>query len=89
MMSALLPLARFQASDSTRDRNEQRIKDDSEPCVLCGRGTSGAHWIHMSTDCDLVAIDATLPENEDQGWFTIGPECAKKIPAGFVSPEPL
>lgn len=74
------------AADATRDANSDHQTDKHvNECFLCERGLteSGearAWWIHMATDATLVPLDAELPEAEDQGWFPVGPECAKKVP---------
>lgn len=53
------------------------------PCFLCGRETRGERFVHLHVDYYLVPFETDLGD-ESQGWFPIGPECAKKLPAEFV-----
>lgn len=74
-----------------RERNE-RIKPQADRCYLCGRPVKdwqdGPVWsVHLNG-----ATGELFPVAEDhdtdpasQGWFTIGSECAKRIPAAYVS----
>ena len=69
-----------------RERNEARRKNKAlEPCFLCGRSTSETLFVRLRTDGYLVPVEAEVPEADDQGFFSIGPECAKKLPKGHVS----
>jgi hypothetical protein len=74
------------ADDATRDANSKHQTDKHvNECFLCERGLteSGearAWWVRMAIDGTLVPFDAELPEDEDQGEFPVGPECAKGIP---------
>lgn len=66
------------------ERNEARVPVMEQPCFRCGRKVrpDGA-YVHLRTDGLVAPADAILASNEDQGWFPIGPECAKSIPAKF------
>lgn len=56
------------------------------PCVCCGKATRGERWVHLAGyGGQFVTEDEPVDETEDLGWFPIGPECAKKLPAGYVS----
>ncbi len=55
-----------------------------QPCFRCGRPTDGTREVHLAVSGALVPVDAAVPASEDQGWFPIGPECAKKLSAGLV-----
>ena len=57
---------------------------DDTPCIACGKATDGSRTVHLTTDGFLVRADATVDPDRDQGWFDIGPECARKLPSGFV-----
>ncbi len=54
------------------------------PCFLCGRETDGSRSVHLAVAGEIVPLVEDLDASDDQGWFPIGPECAKKLPAGFV-----
>ena len=58
---------------------------DGEPCFICGRevNPSTAQVVHLMTDGRLAPADAVVPMHNDQGWFSVGPECAKAIPVAF------
>lgn len=58
-----------------------------EHCLLCGKALSDrqvltGEWVHLH-DNVLVHVDAEVPEASDQGWWPIGADCAKKVPAEF------
>lgn len=88
-VAAALPASDFRASWDVIDRNNANVKDTHEDqCYLCGKGLTGAalenawmiHLIHGGSS--LAAL--TDPDDEpgsDMGWFPVGSECAKKIPA--------
>lgn len=60
-------------------------------CLFCRaaiRDARAAVHVHMATTLELVTEDEPLDENEDQGCFPVGPECARKVPARFrLKPE--
>jgi hypothetical protein len=58
---------------------EQNAQGD-HPCFLCGRATDGTRSVHLATFGALVPTTEVLEADEDQGWFDIGPECARKLP---------
>lgn len=56
-------------------------------CRLCNRTISdkvlNTSWhVHMTVDGDLVAVGVEVGD-DSQGWFPVGSDCAKKIPANF------
>lgn len=59
-------------------------------CRVCGKQTgktgNSLHIRLVQADDDLVPapIDADIPEEDDLGFFPVGPECARKFPQGFV-----
>lgn len=70
-----------------------------EPCIRCGRGikdsdlyatdsdlyATAAYMVHMTTSWRAVPTDWKLLPTQDQGWFAIGPECAKLLPPEYVA----
>lgn len=72
------------------DRNGLLGKGDGN-CLVCNRRMNMADprnaMAHMTVDGDLVHHDDdALAEllGISQGCFEVGPECAKRIPAGYV-----
>ncbi len=70
-------------------RQDRREVGD-RPCYLCGAATNGALGIHVvdggagaCLEIDSEYFEAEAPE-ADLGLQAIGPECAKKLPPGFV-----
>lgn len=58
-------------------------------CLICGkviRDQKMATHVHLLTTGDLADWDETPTEEEDQGFFPVGPECAKLLPAAFRFP---
>ena len=56
-------------------------------CKMCGRkmsekASANATRVHMTVNLDLVPMTASIG-SESQGYFPVGSECAKKVPAGF------
>ena len=59
-----------------------------ESCRLCNRTISdkvldNSWFVHMTVDCDLVEINTEISPDLSQGWFPVGSDCARKIPANF------
>jgi hypothetical protein len=54
----------------------------AEPtCGRCGRliDKGRATFLHLNCKTGLYSEDEELPEDEDQGWFSFGQACAKKV----------
>lgn len=86
----MLDFNAIQRPDDERERNEKRTcKGGEEPCILCGRKTDSELFVHLSTSYRLISVGQEVDEASDQGWFPVGPECAKKLPAEYVSREVL
>lgn len=67
---------------SKKEANEERLGLHTNSCVCCGLRTAEKLFIHTSTD--WLAVDTDKMFNESQGFFPIGPECAKKFPNEFI-----
>lgn len=75
--------------NATYERNAER--SSGEPCARCGKEVKGlgAGQIHLTGDDTLAPVelaDEDFPHDAvyDMGWFSVGPDCAKKLPAGYV-----
>lgn len=69
------------------DDNIERLGDHSDTCFICGKRTSEKLFIHYTTNGDIVntqAEDLSSIDRESQGFFPIGPECAKKYKKEFI-----
>lgn len=66
------------------ENNIDRLGEHSNTCVCCGLRTAEKNFIHATTD--WLAIDEKDSANVEnsQGFFPIGPECAKKLPKEFI-----
>lgn len=61
-------------------------------CLLCKRPVVEAKskWVHMSTAGELIHPSEGACEtdangyDDSQGWWTVGPECARKVPKGYA-----
>lgn len=57
-------------------------------CVKCHRRLKGdvEYWVHMVDGGGVLApVDEDYKDDgADLGWWVVGPECAKAMPAGFV-----
>lgn len=71
-----------------KEANENRLEAGEDGCVCCGRkvNPNTAKWVHMSTAWKAVPRGTELPAEDCQGWFPVGPSCAKNIPAQFLYP---
>ena len=72
----------------TNAKRHNRATHGHESCRLCNRTISDkvldkSWFVHMTVDCDLVEVNTEISENLSQGWFPVGSDCAKKIPANF------
>ena len=56
--------------------------DHTERCHICGRPADGN--LMVRTDGGSHAIHPDDPRTDDSGWFSVGPECAKKIGLDYV-----
>lgn len=73
-----------------REANSRISRRDAHrnpECHLCGRKMSkkaseNATHVHMTIGAELVPVAAELGD-ESQGFFAVGSECAKKVPAAF------
>lgn len=69
------------------DANVERLGDHSDTCFICGRRTAEKLMVHYTTAGELTNTtteDLSPWDRESQGCFPIGPECAKKLPKGYV-----
>lgn len=61
--------------------------EDGSGCAVCQRKVNEATavWIHL-TAYGAIPADAEYDhEASDQGWYPLGPDCAKLIPAAYRS----
>lgn len=59
-----------------------------EPCFVCGRMVrddkyDGCWFVHQTVMGGILRVDVEAMENDDMGWFPLGPECQKQVPKGF------
>lgn len=74
------------------ERNQERYSNDENSCICCNKPTSPKTQkrVHMTTDWRAInkSFDETLQDgdtvHESQGFFPIGSECKKKMPAEFI-----
>ena len=98
-MTELLSLDGLRLESEAYDRNSHmtvgRVGGGYEPCFLCGRYMThkglltGWQICVVAGGSDLCRADAHWDTDDPgyMGWFGVGPECAKKIPAAFKSKE--
>jgi hypothetical protein len=72
----------------TNAKRHNKATHGHESCRLCNRTISDkvldtSWFVHMTVDGDLVEINTEIESNLSQGWFPVGSDCAKKIPANF------
>lgn len=86
----LFDLSSVQPSAETIEKNQSRV-GHADPCVVCGKKVNSltAKWVHVSCSGNLYPVEVSTEEanNLPEGtmfFFPIGPECAKKIPAGYL-----
>jgi hypothetical protein len=58
---------------------KQKPKPGQEQCAICGRGVNPNREVEVElSNTDGEYYKNGVPEgHESQGWFTVGPECAK------------
>lgn len=68
--------------DAQRRRSTKPI---ANPCYVCGRDVRPDRevTVHLRTDLTLAPVEADVPSRDDQGWFVVGPDCARKIPSAY------
>lgn len=53
-------------------------------CVCCGKKMlHPAYAVHLLTNGNLVSTEEPFEGREDQGFFSIGRECIKRLPNNF------
>lgn len=78
----------YQADWRERKANAERFTTDkhTDECFLCGRGLTAKAvengWaVHLRTDNMLLPVGEPWDSDEQsQGWFPVGSECAKRVP---------
>ena len=69
--------------------NSRRCRDNEEPCMICGKGITEAaqvYLVHYTISGQITDLKTDqLPEDESQGYFPIGSDCMKKLPASFIT----
>lgn len=87
----LFDLSSIQPDQKVLEANQDRVRGDAEPCAVCGKAVRDVFkfQVHLSergyvypTSID-VAVAATMPEGT-MYYSAVGPDCAKKIPAGYL-----
>lgn len=69
------------------DRRKNPDCPAGEACVICGKRVYPVvSQVHMGPGGEgfMPAADPDYAATEEMGWWAIGPECAKKLPAGYV-----
>lgn len=75
-----------------REANERRQVSYKyqyvEPCFVCGRMVrddkfDGCWFVHATIFGGVIRVDVEPAEDDDLGWFPLGPECHKKVPKEF------
>jgi hypothetical protein len=87
---AAISQTEWQQSIERRDANRKTHRsgaDRNPECKMCGRKMStkaaeNATHIHMTVDLDIVPVSADMGSNS-QGFFPVGSECAKQLPAAY------
>jgi hypothetical protein len=84
-----IPRSAWEVDEEQRKKNvrsSRRSFDHNPECKMCGRKISvseeKASHVLMSVYGDLHEVTADLG-SDSQGFFPVGTECAKKIPAMF------
>jgi len=85
-------LVPYEQKEINRGRKSSKSHDWNE-CICCGRALNPSaklFWVHWSFSGNLYPVNISdevayaHPEG-DQGWFPVGADCAKKIPAEYKS----
>ena len=69
-------------------RSRHAKNPDAHECGVCGRATLSRKWqIHLvEGSMEVIAHPDDVYEREsaDMGWWYVGSDCVKKLPADFV-----
>jgi hypothetical protein len=64
--------------------NVERYGEHDDTCICCGKRISNVTFhVHMNTDWKIKPVEDSS-EQDSQGFFPVGPECAKKIQFGYL-----
>ena len=87
----LVPLEPLQPASDVLHANQDRVRDPQEPCAVCGKGVKDVfkYQVHLSCQGNIypVSIDVDTAQQLPEGtmyFSAVGPDCAKKIPAGYL-----
>lgn len=90
----LFDLASIQPAQSVIQANQSRVRGDQEPCAVCGKPVRDLvkFQVHLSNQGNVypTSIDVDVANNLPEGtmyFFPVGPDCAKKIPSGYLHIE--
>ena len=78
--------AEFDANTMRASKISRDVRDD---CQICGKAVNSETcktWVHISTEGILLDPNKSTEEygyNVSQGFFPVGSECAKSIPAQY------
>jgi hypothetical protein len=77
-----IPLDEVRAKDY--DDNVRRLNPECYNCFICGKMVKPGRekWVQYLTNGNLVSTDQDI-ENS-QGFFPVGPDCAKKLVIKFA-----
>lgn len=80
---------------SNEDRADKTRSQGGEPCVVCGRRvSSGALQVHFvqggsealaKHEEEAYELEGLNNNGGDMGWWSIGSDCAKNIPAKYLT----
>jgi len=85
MMNAADLQAPAEVRAANRARSGGRFDDE---CFVCARGMTAARiakaaMVHLLTDGTIAPTADPIDDSTSQGFFPVGSECARKIPAAF------
>jgi hypothetical protein len=70
-----------------KNKNSKYLSETGQECALCCKGmgqlTEGMNvwYINLTTDDMIAPIESNIELGDnDQGWFALGSECAKRVP---------
>lgn len=62
----------------------KRLGEGPETCLICDRRIKqAACFARLLTSGELADRDEIVTDGEDQGFFAIGSECARRLPVAF------
>jgi hypothetical protein len=85
IIQKIVQIPLYEVRSDRYDETVERLGDHSDTCFICGKRIKPGRekWVHYLTNGNLISYNGEDIE-ESQGFFPVGPDCAKKLVIKFA-----